>query len=68
MQNGDEGVVITGGDYTKKIVSKYDRNGWVEDLPQLNTGRYYHACGSFSRDGIKVKLNLIKLKFRTFCK
>jgi len=40
-------VVITGGFSTKTIVSRYDENGWVMDLPGLNSGRHSHGCGHF---------------------
>ena len=28
-------------------MSKYNVNGWVEDLPKLQTGRSHHGCGQF---------------------
>ena len=38
---------MTGGLKTLDKVTVYNSKGWVEDLPSLKTGRYYHACGSF---------------------
>jgi len=44
----DDYLIITGGGYpTVATVSKYDKNGWIMDLPKLNTGRYLHACGHY---------------------
>ena len=42
-----EKVILTGGLKTLDKVTVYNSKGWVEDLPSLKTGRYYHACGSF---------------------
>jgi len=44
----DENFIITGGMKTKKKVSKYNVEGFVEDLPDLETGRFYHACGYYT--------------------
>jgi len=46
----DEYVVITGGQlnlHGASFVTKYDTNGWIEDLPELNTGRLNHGCAHF---------------------
>ena len=43
-------VILTGGflDETGHRVSRYNRNGWISpDLPNLNQGRWHHACGTF---------------------
>ena len=42
-----EKVILTGELKTLDKVTVYNSKGWVEDLPSLKTGRYYHACGSF---------------------
>ena len=47
-------VIITGGTLTPYTVSVYNVEGWQEDLPPLNTGRYYHACSSFWSDERRV--------------
>ena len=44
-------VLVTGGYYTAKTVSRYAREGWVEDLPPLNVGRSMHGCGSYVSGG-----------------
>ena len=37
-------------------VSRYDvLSGWLEDLPELNIGRYYHACAGYTSGGRKVR-------------
>ena len=52
-------VVITGGDDDNNpihtTVSRYDVEGWVEDLPELITGRYDHACAGYTSGGRKVR-------------
>ena len=41
-------LIVTGGGYAKKTVTKYDEHGPMdEDLPLLNHGRHGHACGFF---------------------
>ena len=47
-------VVVTGGDYDLNIVSVYSEQGWQEDLPSLNTGRWNHACTSYMSEGKRV--------------
>ena len=48
-------LVITGGDYTETIVSRYGTSGYMEDLPSLNQGRYDHGCGAYyGDDGTQV--------------
>ena len=48
-------VVITGGYYSQKRVSRYSVQGWQEDLPDLNTGRRNHACAGYMSGGRKVR-------------
>ena len=43
----EETVIITGGFKTRTQVTVYNTEGFVEDWPSLNTGRYYHGCGHF---------------------
>merc|ERR1719153_1845604 len=43
-------VIITGGRYTKRTVSRYSTSGHVEDLPSLNQGRSSHGCGYYRDD------------------
>ena len=54
----DETFLLTGGAVrgsTVSTVSRYNINGWVEDLDNLNTGRYGHGCSQFTnKDGYKV--------------
>ena len=49
----DEGVnfVLTGGYDSGSVVStvsRYNINGWVEDLDDLITGRRYHGCTQYT--------------------
>ena len=49
-------VILTGG-YSKVTHSKvtvYNNEGFVEDWPELNTGRYDHGCGHFVNTDNKV--------------
>ena len=55
----DEGetFLLTGGWYRsiRSIVSRYNINGWVEDLDNLITKRWGHGCSQFTnKDGYKV--------------
>ena len=34
-------------------VTRYNLKGWMEDLPQLNIGRRYHACAGFQSEADK---------------
>jgi len=43
-------LLVTGGEYTQRTVSRYNTAGFVEDLPALNEGRYYHGCGAYTGD------------------
>ena len=43
----EDTVIITGGDFKKNQVTVYNTEGWVEDWPELNTGRWDHGCGHF---------------------
>lgn len=47
----DEGetFVLTGGYDSGAVstVSRYNINGWVEDLDDLITGRYQHGCTQY---------------------
>ena len=50
-----DSVIITGGIHTRQVVSQYDRQGYLQDLPLLVEGRFLHACGSLLRhDGNQV--------------
>ena len=52
----EDSVILTGGGYyTRNIVSVYNVEGWLEDLPPLNTGRQEHACSSYWSGGRRVR-------------
>ena len=48
-----EMFILTGGRYTLTTVSRYTTSGWMEDLPELNDGRYSHGCGYFYNDDMQ---------------
>jgi len=58
----DEGtLIITGGgsngrsdSVATKIVDRYNRQGWVENLPEMNEARTAHGCGYYHKNGKKV--------------
>merc|ERR1712012_671273 len=56
----DEGetFLLTGdGTIPHVPVSRYDVNGWLEDLDNLNTGRQEHGCAQFTnKENQKVNL------------
>jgi len=55
--NDEDRVILTGGARTMNKVSVFDKNGFVEQLPDLLTGRSCHACGFFiNNDKKKVLL------------
>ena len=58
----DEGetFLLTGGSYSEEVVSRYNIDGWVEDLDNLNTGRYSHGCAKYTNnDGERVSIYLM---------
>ena len=48
-----EMFILTGGVYTEKTVSRYTTSGWMENLPELNEGRFLHGCGYFFNDDMQ---------------
>ena len=48
--------MITGGLNTLRTVSRYDITGWVEDLAELNVGRFGHGCSSYYKDEAQVNI------------
>jgi len=49
-----DSTIITGGRYTMKVVARYNLQGHVENLPEMNQGRWYHGCGSYYSGGTMV--------------
>ena len=47
-------VILTGGRYSANRVQEYNLQGSVARLPDLNTGRYYHACGHYVNDDKQI--------------
>jgi len=50
----DPYTIITGGPNSLSVVSKYNLHGYVEDLPSLSQGRFYHGCGSYKDGGNRI--------------
>ena len=50
----DDKVVVTGGYDIETKVSVYSISGWVEDLPDLNTGREQHGCGHYADENNNI--------------
>ena len=46
----DEGdtFLLTGGLSTETRTSRYSSDSWLQDLDDLNTGRWRHACGWYT--------------------
>ena len=54
IPDGDS-MVLTGGNHGAVTnVTRYNRTGLVEHLPNLVQGRSSHGCSSFLSDGAKV--------------
>ena len=51
-----DSVVVTGGQDTRTRATRYNLQGWLEELPSLaSPGRYNHACAAYTRaDGARV--------------
>ena len=45
-----ESFLLTGGAGSESTVSRYNINGWVEDLDDLITGRYQHGCTQYKNN------------------
>ena len=48
-----EMVILTGGTKENKV-TVYNNKGFVEDWPELKTGRFNHGCGHFINTDNKV--------------
>ena len=46
-----EEVIVTGGSETLALVTVYNEQGFVTELPYLNIGRSEHGCGHFVNSG-----------------
>ena len=54
----DDYVIITGGTNSLDIVSKYTDTGFVEDLPNLLSGRYGHGCGHYTNENNELVIHI----------
>ena len=46
--------MLTGGAFNPLSVQRYDKDGFVETLPDMNEARFHHGCSSYLRDDKKV--------------
>ena len=54
-------MVITGGDTSaRKKASRYNRQGWVEDLSDISIERFEHACAGYTKNDEQVSTNQIE--------
>ena len=42
-------LTLTGGYYTNTAVTMYNLTGNFWELPEMNTGRWSHGCGFYTR-------------------
>ena len=54
----EDTVVITGGSYTQREVSRYNENGFLEYLPSLISHKEAHHCSWFINEERK-RVNII---------
>ena len=48
--------MITGGKPSVSTVSRYNSDGWIEEIAPLNTGREGHGCTRYYNNfGAEVK-------------
>ena len=47
----EDTVIVTGGVHSYTRVQEYNLQGSVARLPDLNTGRFNHACGHYTHNG-----------------
>ena len=60
-----EMVILTGGANTMSRVTVYNNEGFVEDWPELNMGRYEHGCGHYVNTDSKVVRHIDKGRRQT---
>ena len=60
-----EMVILTGGQYTMSKVTVYNNEGFVDDWPELNTGRNNHGCGHYVNTASKMVRHIDKGRRQT---
>ena len=45
----DDTIIVTGGQYSPRLVTRYDASGTRTRLAKLNAKRGFHGCGSYRR-------------------
>ena len=54
-----DSVVIVGGQFTLKDVSRYNEDGFVEALPSLAIGGGFKSCAGYINDQNKMVIHYI---------
>ena len=50
------------------IVSRYGPQGFLEDLPALQEGRFGHGCGAYNREGGRAQVRtLLRQRGKRLC-
>ena len=62
-----DSVILTGGLHSNSRVQEYNLQGSVARLPDLNTGRYIHACGHYTHNGEMVSKYYFSLTISINC-
>ena len=58
IDEGDSFLITGSATSPHNIVSRYNSDGWVEDLGVMSEGRYYHGCTQYTDNvGEKVGCN-----------
>ena len=47
-------------------ICRYNINGFVEELPRLLGGRYYHSCAALPSNGVRLNLDQPLKPFQAF--
>ena len=62
MDDDNNTFIITGGrSENDTLVSRYNQDGWIEDLPNLNAARQNHACGTYVDDN-NIRVSSVQSK------
>ena len=58
----DDYIIVTGGRYSMTTVSLYNKDGFDEYLPSLNTARYKHACSHYVNKNFKLVSFIMRIR------
>jgi len=65
----EDTVIITGGKEkgTRRLVVRYNQEGYVESLPMMDQGRYKHGCGSYYNHMEHTKVLIVAGGYCGYC-